>query len=566
MMDTNFDEFSTAIFPAITIQDTQGDFSELMRERWPDEFYDIEELISLGQIRVFSSTVDGGPPDFKPDAPDTHKGYSYFGAARPGVRIRDLTHDGENGDTYWRFDDVYNYQPGNGSNGDLPNDFKFQFGGAVYRAPDLDFYYYGAYGSMWVMLPHDDATGTRVMPPFQGNGGGPSGGPIITLKGEEIDMFFHPMGVRPGSILEAGDVAAFSGQVAPTLPALVWMRITSPSGELYYVTNFANKVGYFYDPLDNFIVDEPGVWSVKVVTPFEGQTSAGQVTEPFPTGDILGSTNGTFHFYVVDKVSPPLEVDIPGYSWVEPGNGPIDIPVLPTDELSEVSVHRTTVMPGFLLEEADTSPTTYTYDAPTLSQDFPNIDLIDQDSRTGVDTITMSFLVSGVDGGGNTVHRARQVLLQGEELMAPAQESAFHINSGLNDAWVHAGSANQGMFLTVFPELELMFAAWFTFDSEAPPADAMATFGAPDQRWLTALGSYSGTTANLNIENTTGGLFNSTTPTPTQDTGYGTMDIDFTDCNNATVTYNIPAATQSGTFNMTRVLDDNVGLCTVLSD
>jgi hypothetical protein len=38
-----------------------------------------------------------------------------------------------------------------------------------------------------------------------------------------------------------------------------------------------------------------------------------------------------------------------------------------------------------------------------------------------VDTITMSFMVSGIDGDGKTMYRARQVLLQGEELMIPPQ-------------------------------------------------------------------------------------------------------------------------------------------------
>ena len=39
---------------------------------------------------------------------------------------------------------------------------------------------------------------------------------------------------------------------------------------------------------------------------------------------------------------------------------------------------------------------------------------------TGVDTITMSFLLSGMLDG-QPVYRARQVLLQGEELMLPPQ-------------------------------------------------------------------------------------------------------------------------------------------------
>ena len=151
-------------------------------------------------------------------------------------------------------------------------------------------------------------------------------------------------------------------------------------------------------------------------------------------------------------------------------------------------------------------------------------------------------------GTSKPVHRARQVLLQGEELMSPEQAPTFHINSGLNDAWVHAGAALQGMFVTVFPSFELMFAAWFTFDSEAPPDDATATLGAPDQRWITALGPYSGTSAMLNAELTGGGRFNSPDPVPQQDTSYGTINMDFEHCNSVNVDYDFPNAGESGSM------------------
>ena len=47
-----------------------------------------------------------------------------------------------------------------------------------------------------------------------------------------------------------------------------------------------------------------------------------------------------------------------------------------------------------------------------------NLDLSDDDGRTGVDTVTMSFLLSGIDSEGKTAHVARQLLLQGETLYA----------------------------------------------------------------------------------------------------------------------------------------------------
>ena len=54
--------------------------------------------------------------------------------------------------------------------------------------------------------------GTRTFPPFQGNGGvARAAAPLFTLKGEEIDLFIHLTGVRPGSVLETGNTFALVG-------------------------------------------------------------------------------------------------------------------------------------------------------------------------------------------------------------------------------------------------------------------------------------------------------------------------------------------------------------------
>jgi hypothetical protein len=64
---------------------------------------------------------------------------------------------------------------------------------------------------------------------------------------------------------------------------------------------------------------------------------------------------------------------------------------------------------------------TYTYDAQKLVKDFPNLDLHDADGFAGADTITISFLLSGMLDG-KTKHYARQIVIQGEELQMPEQE------------------------------------------------------------------------------------------------------------------------------------------------
>jgi hypothetical protein len=558
-LDTDYDPDFIAMFPGLSVQDTQGDFVDLLKPRqqarhdWHHGQWD--ENATTGEILLFSSTPTEMPAVFHPDAPETHWGYFYSGAARPGVRVRDMVSEDENQESYWRFDDTYNYQPGNGVNGDLPNDFKFQFGGTVYRGPDADFYHYGAYGSLWVMLPHDDPDGIRVMPPFQGNGGGPSGGPIMTLKGKDIDLFFHPTGLRPGSILEVGDKASIAGQFGPTLGSHLEVVITPPSGPSFKITGQASKIGYFYDPEQDFVVEAPGVYKATVKAWYTGRTSAGQVQQPYPKGNVLGSRSGEFYFYVVKPNSQPLSAELPSRQFVEPGKESVPVDLLVTDDIDNPTLYYTTVMPGFILEEGTNKSLSYAYDAQSLNKSFPNIDLEDDDFRFGVDTITMSFLVSGEDGNGDPVFRARQVLLQGEELMAPAQQptaGGMDINVGHAGAWFYPTTSGQGQFIDIEPASNFMFIGWFTYtlpDSDHPN----------EQQWFTAQGNYSGDMATLDLHETTGGKFDDPQGVTTKKVG--TVTLKFDDCENGLMTYQFEDGRPDGSFPLERVIPGSGNLC-----
>ena len=135
-------------------------------------------------------------------------------------------------------------------------------GRAVLHGSALDQAHYAIHGSLFVLVPDDDPDGQRTFPPFQGNGGGPSGGPLFTLKGEDIDLFIHLTGVRPGSVLETGNTFALVGAVGPTLPAKIAYTVTAPDGSKWTFSGQANSIGYYYEPDDNFIVDQPGRYTV----------------------------------------------------------------------------------------------------------------------------------------------------------------------------------------------------------------------------------------------------------------------------------------------------------------
>jgi len=151
-------------------------------------------------------------------------------------------------------------------------------------------------------------------------------------------------------------------------------------------------------------------------------------------------------------------------------------------------------------------------------------------------------------------------LIQPNAVRVRLLASQFLINAGLNDAWFNAATPGQGFFITVFPDIGQMFLAWFTYDTERPDASVMANLGEPGHRWLTAFGPYSGDTAQLDIEVTEGGVFNAASPMPTQTNG-GTVEVQFADCENGLLTYNIPALGLSGSIPITRITPDNVARC-----
>lgn len=176
-----------------------------------------------------------------------------------------------------------------------------------------------------------------------------------------------------------------------------------------------------------------------------------------------------------------------------------------------------------------------------------------------LDDSSLNILTFGQDERGNLYlsdGNAVYLLSDGPPVQAPL----FQINEFLNDAWVRSGVPFQGLFITVFPVLKQVFVAWFTFET-VPPGENTAAFGASDQRWVTALGSYSGNQATLQAELTTGGLFNSDLPLASQDAEYGTLELEFEHCNLATVSFDFPDAGLSGVFEISRALDSNVALC-----
>ncbi len=136
------------------------------------------------------------------------------------------------------------------------------------------------------------------------------------------------------------------------------------------------------------------------------------------------------------------------------------------------------------------------------------------------------------------------------------------MNAGHSDAWFDPNTDGQGFFISVFPDLGVVFLAWFTYDTQFPAMDAEANLGDPGHRWLTAQGMIDGDQSVMDITVTSGGLFD--TPTDIDRADDGTITLSFEDCKSGTIDYDIPSIDQQGSIPIQRIADDKIALCEAL--
>ena len=422
--DVQWLEKADSVTPLVTFHDPSRQLTELLRQRDPEAIPleppgSFAERVVVGETPLFSSQPDRSDPHIDPTKVDLWA-YSYRSSQRPLVRVREEISEDHILTPYWRFGERYANQIGTGANGDLPGEIKFQYGAAVLHGPALDQSYYAIHGSLFVLVPDDDPVGSRTFPPFQGNGGGPSGGPLFTLKGEEIDLFIHLTGVRPGSVLETGNTFALVGAIGPTLPAKVAYTVTAPDGSRRTFRGQANEIGYYYEPEDNFIVDQPGRYTVDLWVTYDGRTSAGQVTAPFPQGDVLGTAHGRFSVYVISPHSTPLAVDMPRHDFLTAPAAFTVTATAPTG-MRLTGGHMTALTPGVVLEDGAltvrNNGLTYDYDPVGLVAGVPILDVERDGVPVAADVVTVSLFGEGRDSAGQPSYAARVLTLHGAEFL-----------------------------------------------------------------------------------------------------------------------------------------------------
>jgi hypothetical protein len=408
--------------PSMHVQDIAGDYRAwLLNALAPESVVDGLTLARRAVERSLPiGVIDGSDSD--------SSSYTYISAVRPGVTARQLLDGGLNaGDPGWTPDDPYNRQIGAGIGGDRPGDYTFLFGGAVIRAGEIA--KTAIYAAMMVTIAPDDPRGTRVYPPGRGAAGAGDGGALLTVRGTPVEMFFHATGVRPGDVLRVGDAFTFAGQVAPPLASHVRAAVRSPSGVVRQLGGTANRIGYYYNPTEDFRLDEPGLWTVEVRVEHQGWTSAGQVEPPYPSGGVLGGDGARFYFYVLANERDLLEWNprltdaliAPAVSY----NFSFTLPA----GWRSYSAHYTIATPAQIIETGELRLNgrsfTYQYNPATLAERFPFLENVTRTpAQLGAerahltDQRFLTFYGSGIDETGTPRVLARRFLLWYDRLIS----------------------------------------------------------------------------------------------------------------------------------------------------
>ncbi|MEO0562850.1 MAG: hypothetical protein AAF125_12135, partial [Chloroflexota bacterium] len=419
------DSLTSGIQPALSVQDEGGFYANWLRRTHggyvaPDgttltelATQDALPVVTLGATESLSESIALSPQT------GSNNAYSYLSYVTPAVTARQAV-IGDTlppSDLFWDMDDPLLGQIGAGATGMRPGDYAFLFGGAIVRNADAGVRSAGIYATMAVTVDTGDARGSRVYPPYRGAAGGPDGGPLFTLDGEDVEVFFHPTGTRPGDVLEVGDTLAVAGQVAPPLASDVEITVTSPSGTVTAVTTQASVIGYTFDPAALIAADEPGVWTVDVTVTHRGPSSAGESTsEPYPVGVT------SYNVYVVPSDAERLP-------WNEnddfiapagfPRNFTFDVPI----GWSDVGGYLTVTLPGAVVEDGinpvQGTAQRYQLNPTALNQRFPFYE--GQDGRvegpSSSDPVRLTFVFTGVNAAGEFDTRARQVIIRHDRLI-----------------------------------------------------------------------------------------------------------------------------------------------------
>jgi len=353
----------------------------------------------------------------------------------------------------------------------------------------------------------------------------------------------------PVATLEIYDPATNQWSVGASMPTARFYPVSGVIDGKIYVAGGASDSGQIFN---DFQAYDPATNSWNILAPMPTPRAVSAAATLGGKLYVFGGTNSPFsqRFAVTERYDP-----ITG-KW----SGIDNVPMALAAFSAAASEEKMFVVGGSTSTQNGVR-TVYTYDPASpgwgMAAQLPG--------NRALHTVAFADGELFVIGGATSTRPPHPALSNVHSLVVSEEQAFFPINPGFSDAWYNPETDGQGFLISVFPVIGQVFLAWFTYDTDRPPEDVTAILGEPGHRWLTAQGPYSEDTANLTIYLTEGGEFDSAVPPATTDPeSYGTLALEFADCTEGLVTYDIPSLDLSGVIPIQRVVPDNIELCEAL--
>ncbi len=344
--------------------------------------------------------------------------YAYLSSTRPAVMLGQAV-SAAGVAPRWTNDAALDGQIGAGAAGNRPGDYAWLFGGIVQRNPATDTYTTAGYAAL-AIITDDDAT-LRVQPPFID--------PVLSIGDASSPLFFHPTGTQPGQTLTRNSRFALAGHIAPPLAGTIDASLTAPSGRTQPISLNANAFGYAYDPAQDVVLNEVGVWRVRVDVSYAGRVSAGDLAavDGVQRGGIAAQDANSFLVFVTAPDAAPLVSNQPDESEIIPGqplNFSVDVPPGWTD----AQAYYTLRTPAYVLEQGRLRTSNgrafYQFTPQTLSRSFSNLEFDPRaEGAAAADALTLTFAITGRDANNQRQARTRTFTLLHDRLLSGMLQS-----------------------------------------------------------------------------------------------------------------------------------------------
>ncbi|WP_348525087.1 M23 family metallopeptidase [Marinicella meishanensis] len=328
-------------------------------------------------------------------------------------------------------------------------------------------------------------------------------GPLVPLK----ERLIQPVGIASDEAMIA-IWAQFQGNVGDQLT----MIVLDPSGDRFYTSNYTlstkRRYGWYVDAVPFMVNEEAakGVWTLLIENDQGSQYQQ--------------------HFVVQETTQyAPRFYPVSGKSFVING-------AAQTHQLVELGLS------GNLRYQLIGAPSEFKLNGqvltvpPVSSQQYRNL----------------NFSIAAIDEEGYIDYFKVHVV----DYDKPNND--FIITDAINGNWFNPISGGRGFNIEVS---HLFFMTWFTFQSKQTGSSAAInnTVGHTDQRWLAASGDFSGNKARLDILNVKSGFFDQANQVEVSEpASYGTIEIEFYDCNFGLVKYDIFAENLSGSIPIQKIV------------